>query len=109
VSAVRCFAVRGYGLLAERSARESRATCNRALSWQSVKFERLSLMPRAPSHCDRCRARHLCSPTLRRDMTLNFPRLEIYIYLVVILIVSHMVGSGSSNWLLGSMLITCYL
>ncbi|KAG5176981.1 Sodium/calcium exchanger protein-domain-containing protein, partial [Tribonema minus] len=43
------------------------------------------------------------------DMTLNFPRMEIYIFLVVVLIVSHMVGSGSSNWLLGSMLITCYL
>lgn len=44
-----------------------------------------------------------------RDLTLNFPRFEIYVYLVVVLIVSHLVGSGSSNWLLGSMLITCYL
>jgi Ca2+:H+ antiporter len=44
-----------------------------------------------------------------RDLTLNFPRFEVYVYLVVVLIVSHICNSGSSNWLLGSMLITCYL
>lgn len=42
-------------------------------------------------------------------LTLNFPKTELYIYLIVVLIVSHLVSSGSSNWMLGSMLITCYL
>ncbi|CAM9357578.1 unnamed protein product [Chrysoparadoxa australica] len=41
-------------------------------------------------------------------LTLNFPRFEIKIYLVCILIVSHLVTAGSSNWLAGSLLITCY-
>ncbi|KAG5180798.1 Sodium/calcium exchanger protein-domain-containing protein [Tribonema minus] len=46
---------------------------------------------------------------LDKDLTLNLPRLESYIYLLTVVIVSHMVGSGSSNWLLGSMLVTCYM
>eukprot|EP00612_Vaucheria_litorea_P004555 CAMPEP_0171461834 /NCGR_PEP_ID=MMETSP0945-20130129/6120_1 /TAXON_ID=109269 /ORGANISM="Vaucheria litorea, Strain CCMP2940" /LENGTH=455 /DNA_ID=CAMNT_0011988253 /DNA_START=39 /DNA_END=1406 /DNA_ORIENTATION=- len=43
-----------------------------------------------------------------RDLTLNFPQFEVYVYLVSILLVSHLVGNGNSNWLLGSLLITCY-
>jgi len=46
---------------------------------------------------------------LHEPMTLNFPPFEVLVYIMSIVIVTNAVGSGRSNWLFGSMLITTYV
>ncbi len=44
-----------------------------------------------------------------KPMTLNFPVYEISLYILSIFTVSICLGTGKSNWLLGSVLITTYI
>jgi Ca2+:H+ antiporter len=44
-----------------------------------------------------------------KDMTLNFPHFEICLYVLSIFTVSIALGTGRTNWLLGSLLITTYI
>eukprot|EP00536_Pseudo-nitzschia_multiseries_P000573 jgi/Psemu1/233766/estExt_Genewise1.C_70097 len=44
-----------------------------------------------------------------KPMTLNFPVYEITLYIISIFTVSVCLGTGKSNWLLGSVLITTYI
>mmetsp|Transcript_13935 Transcript_13935/g.39115 ORF Transcript_13935/g.39115 Transcript_13935/m.39115 type:complete len:90 (-) Transcript_13935:915-1184(-) len=44
-----------------------------------------------------------------KPMTLNFPVYEITLYIISIFTVSVCLGTGSSNWLLGSVLVTTYI
>lgn len=44
-----------------------------------------------------------------KPMTLNFPTYEISLYVLSIFTVSVCLGTGKSNWLLGSVLITTYI
>lgn len=44
-----------------------------------------------------------------KPMTLNFPMYEISLYVLSIFTVSVCLGTGKSNWLLGSILITTYI
>ncbi|CAM9185513.1 unnamed protein product [Phaeothamnion confervicola] len=43
-----------------------------------------------------------------RDLSLNFPPFELGVFVLSVLIVGHLVSSGMSNWLMGSMLVTAY-
>lgn len=43
-----------------------------------------------------------------KPMTLNYPTYEISLYILSIFTVSVCLGTGKSNWLLGSVLITTY-
>ena len=43
-----------------------------------------------------------------KPMTLNYPIYEISLYILSIFTVSVCLGTGKSNWLLGSVLITTY-
>jgi len=43
-----------------------------------------------------------------RDMTLNFPPLEIVLYVLAVVVVHICLGTGKSHWLLGSLLTTTY-
>lgn len=42
-------------------------------------------------------------------MTLNFPHFEIILYVLSILTVSICLSNPKSNWLEGSLMITCYI
>ena len=44
-----------------------------------------------------------------KPMTLNFPHFEIILYVLSILTVTISLGTGRSNWLLGSLLCTAYV
>lgn len=44
-----------------------------------------------------------------KNMTLNFPHFEIFLYVLSVFTVSIALGTGRSNWLLGSLLITTYV
>jgi Ca2+:H+ antiporter len=44
-----------------------------------------------------------------KPMTLNYPHFEIFLYVLSIFTVSVCVGTGRSNWLFGSLLITTYI
>lgn len=44
-----------------------------------------------------------------KNMTLNFPHFEIILYVLSILTVTISLGTGRSNWLLGSLLVTAYI
>lgn len=44
-----------------------------------------------------------------KDLTLMFPKFDLFLYLMSVIIVAHLVGKGTSNWLEGSTLITSYL
>uniref|UniRef100_A0A7S1C2L9 Sodium/calcium exchanger membrane region domain-containing protein n=1 Tax=Corethron hystrix TaxID=216773 RepID=A0A7S1C2L9_9STRA len=44
-----------------------------------------------------------------KDMTLNYPHYEIGVYFLAILISIASTGSGTTNWLAGSLLVTTYL
>eukprot|EP00593_Proboscia_inermis_P014265 CAMPEP_0171316354 /NCGR_PEP_ID=MMETSP0816-20121228/72106_1 /TAXON_ID=420281 /ORGANISM="Proboscia inermis, Strain CCAP1064/1" /LENGTH=224 /DNA_ID=CAMNT_0011808217 /DNA_START=109 /DNA_END=783 /DNA_ORIENTATION=- len=43
------------------------------------------------------------------DMTINFPKFEVALYVMSIVVTFMVVSNGSGNWLLGGMLITTYL
>jgi len=47
--------------------------------------------------------------TLDKDMTIDFPPYEIYLFIVSVFIVSITMGNTSSNWFLGSLLIIVYI
>ena len=42
------------------------------------------------------------------NMTLNFPKFEIMLYILSVVIVTNCVANGKSNWLEGTLLITTY-
>ncbi|KAG7354220.1 calcium/proton exchanger Cax [Nitzschia inconspicua] len=44
-----------------------------------------------------------------KNMTLNFPHFEICLYVLSIFTVTIALGTGRSNWLLGSLLVTTYV
>lgn len=44
-----------------------------------------------------------------RPMTLNFPQYEIALYILSMFIISMCIGTGKSNWLLGSVLMFTYV
>ncbi|CAM9875688.1 unnamed protein product, partial [Scytosiphon promiscuus] len=43
-----------------------------------------------------------------KDLTLMFPKYDLFIYLMSVIIVSHLIAKGTSNWLEGSTLVTSY-
>ena len=45
---------------------------------------------------------------VNKPMTLNFPTYEITLYILSIFTVSVCLGTGKSNWLLGSILMITY-
>mmetsp|Transcript_27689 Transcript_27689/g.33687 ORF Transcript_27689/g.33687 Transcript_27689/m.33687 type:complete len:484 (+) Transcript_27689:230-1681(+) len=46
---------------------------------------------------------------MNKDMTLNFPKFEIILFILSIVIVSICLGNTKTNWLEGSLLITTYI
>mmetsp|Transcript_28913 Transcript_28913/g.42864 ORF Transcript_28913/g.42864 Transcript_28913/m.42864 type:complete len:441 (-) Transcript_28913:219-1541(-) len=44
-----------------------------------------------------------------KDMTLNFPQFEVFLYVLSIIIVKMCLGNGSGNWLLGCILVATYI
>jgi Ca2+:H+ antiporter len=46
---------------------------------------------------------------LNRNMTLNFPKFEISLFIMSVIIVSICLSNPTGNWLLGSLLITTYI
>jgi len=47
--------------------------------------------------------------TFDKDMTIDFPPYEIYLFIVSVFIVSITMGNTTSNWLQGILLITLYV
>ena len=44
-----------------------------------------------------------------KEMTLKFPALEVYLYLISVVLVSLCLSSQRSNWLQGSLLVSTYV
>lgn len=44
-----------------------------------------------------------------KDLTLMFPKYDLFIYLMSVIIVAHLIAKGTSNWLEGSTLVTSYV
>ena len=44
-----------------------------------------------------------------REMTMKFPALEVYLYLISVIIVSLCLSNQRSNWLEGSLLVFTYV